>query len=204
MTVESENFDDIFAQKFSAETLTGNLATLVGLREEESGPFSLDNIQNLIENSKEFLSEHLPWVDTYTIEEIKSRVRGWIMAEKCFYGCCWGIIKTIGKEQKLAGFIMIEVFLKNRSATLSYWLGKDFAGQGIMSEAVGIVSEFAFEKLGLNRLELSTAVNNPKSAAVAKRCGFTQEGICRAFEFNKGAFIDHIRFSKLASDNRLL
>jgi ribosomal-protein-serine acetyltransferase len=69
-----------------------------------------------------------------------------------------------------------------------------------MTESVKLITRFAFERLKLNRLELLVSVHNGKSAAVAKRCGFTEEGINRDFELINGKFVDHRRFSLLARD----
>jgi ribosomal-protein-serine acetyltransferase len=100
----------------------------------------------------------------------------------------------------MAGAIMMDVKLSNRSATLSYWLFKDYTGQGLMTESVKLLSAYAFATLKLNRLELLVSVHNDKSTAVAKRCGFKEEGICRDFELINGKFVDHRRFSLLARD----
>ena len=69
-----------------------------------------------------------------------------------------------------------------------------------MTEAVKLLSAYAFTTLKLNRLELMIAVHNEKSTAVARRCGFTEEGVCRDFELINGNFVDHRRFSLLARD----
>jgi ribosomal-protein-serine acetyltransferase len=60
---------------------------------------------------------------------------------------------------------------------------------------------FCFETLGLNRLEITAAVQNYASIGVARRCGFKEEGVSRDFECLRGQFHDHLRLSKLARDN---
>ena len=95
---------------------------------------------------------------------------------------------------------MMEINLRNHSATLSYWLAKPFTGQGLMTESVKLIIRFSFEHLKLNRLELLVSVHNTKSAAVATRCGFTEEGVNRDFELINGKFVDHRRYSLLARD----
>lgn len=62
---------------------------------------------------------------------------------------------------------------------IGYWLHKDFGGQGYMTEAVERMSVWAFETLGMVRLAIECDVRNEKSAAVARRCGYTQEGHLR-------------------------
>ena len=62
---------------------------------------------------------------------------------------------------------------------MGYWLHQDFGGHGYMTEAVERMSIWAFEALGMVRLAIECDVLNEKSAAVARRCGYTQEGHLR-------------------------
>ena len=116
-------------------------------------------------------------------------------------GACWGIFEKVANaDLKIAGCIMLGwVQWKNRSATVSYWLGQDFCGRGLATEALLLVAGESFA-MGLNRLELTSSVNNLKSVAVARRAGFQEEGVCREYELLHGHFEDHIRFSLLARD----
>jgi ribosomal-protein-serine acetyltransferase len=132
-------------------------------------------------------------------------------------GACWGIFEKASQKiandgafegacanapasLKIAGCITLGwVQWKNRSATVSYWLGQDFCGRGLATEALLLVTGEAFA-MGLNRLELTSSVNNPKSIAVAHRAGFQEEGLCREYERIHDHFEDHIRFSLLAKD----
>ena len=197
-----ENFEDFFTETFETATLKGELVTLRGVRETASGPSSAENIYNAIENSRAFLTEHLPWIQETDIFDLKKRIRTWVLNERFGQGGCWLIFKNTptNPEGEFAGSIMMEINLRNHSATLSYWLTQPFTRQGLMTESVKLITRFTFEKLKLNRLELLVSVYNDKSAAVAKRCGFTEEGICRDFELINGKFVDHRRFSLLARD----
>ena len=201
-----ENFEDFFTEAFETATLKGEHVTLKGVRENGSGPASAENIFATIENSRDFLAEHLPWIPETDIFDLKKRIRSWVLNERFGQGGCWLIFKnadeeiTAGDSAPLAGAIMMDVKLSNRSATLSYWLCKEFTGQGLMTEAVKLLSAFAFATLKLNRLELLVSVYNGKSAAVAARCGFMEEGINRDYELINGKFVDHRRFSLLARD----
>lgn len=162
----------------------------------------------LIDESRDFLSEHLPWPDECrSVEDVASRIESWDMQAQMANGACWGIFEKVAAEksgepphEKIAGCIMLGwVQWKHRSATVSYWLGKSYCGRGLATEALLLVAGEAFA-MGLNRLELSASVNNPKSAAVARRAGFSEEGICREYERIHGHFEDHLRFSLLTKD----
>ena len=116
-------------------------------------------------------------------------------------GACWGIFEKVDGGLRVAGCIVLGwVQWAHLSASVSYWLGEKFTGRGLATEALRLVSRFAFTELGLHRLEVSASVSNVDSQNVAVRAGFTQEGVSRDFERINGIFEDHVRFSRLASD----
>lgn len=197
-----DNFEDFFTETFETATLSGELVTLRGVKENAIGQASAENIFEAICNSRDFLMEHLPWIPETDIFDLKKRIRSWVLNERFGQGGCWLIFRNnpYTSEGLFAGSIMMEVNLRNHSATLSYWLAKPFTGQGLMTESVKLITKFAFERLKLNRLELLVSIHNEKSAAVARRCGFVEEGINRDFELINGKFVDHRRFSLLARD----
>lgn len=201
-----DNFEDFFTATFETATLANSVVTLKGVRENSEGSTSAESIMLAIEKSRTHLTEYLPWIRDTDVFDIKKRIRSWVLNERFAQGGCWLIFKnsesevSAGPASPMAGAIMMDVKLSNRSATLSYWLFKDYTGQGLMTESVKLLSAYAFATLKLNRLELLVSVHNNKSTAVAKRCGFKEEGICRDFELIDGKFVDHRRFSLLARD----
>jgi RimJ/RimL family protein N-acetyltransferase len=62
---------------------------------------------------------------------------------------------------------------------VGYWCRTSRCGAGIATEAVNALSELAFQKLVVARLELVTDEANSPSRRVADRCGFVLEGILR-------------------------
>lgn len=89
-----------------------------------------------------------------------------------------------------------------QSATLGYWIGLPFARQGMMTEAIGAVSEFAFEQLKLHRLEAACLPANEPSRRVLLKSGFQQEGYAREYLRIAGTWHDHLLFGQLAEDWR--
>jgi ribosomal-protein-serine acetyltransferase len=195
----SDFLDDELCE-FSLQEVEGERVVLRPLGESDVQP-----LFELIESSREFLSEHLPWPvqECCTPEDVSAKIDAWDLQAQMANGACWGIFEKSASSSdglKIAGCIMLGwVQWKNRSGTVSYWLGQDFCGRGLATEALLLVAGEAFA-MGLNRLELTSSVNNPKSVAVARRAGFTEEGVCREYEWLHGHFEDHIRFSLLAKD----
>ena len=69
---------------------------------------------------------------------------------------------------------------------IGYWLRTRFAGQGYMTEAVGCITDFAFDRLGARRVEIRCDSLNRRSARVAERAGFCLEGELRNAEVGPG------------------
>lgn len=66
-----------------------------------------------------------------------------------------------------------------RRAEIGYWLAPEARGHGIMSRAVGLVLDAAFEVLGLRSVRWCADVENWTSWRVAWRHGFRREGVVR-------------------------
>jgi len=90
------------------------------------------------------------------------------------------------------------------SATVGYWLGKEHRGQSIMTEAVQILVEYAFDPqgLGLTRIHWESFVGNYGSAFVARRNGFHFEGTLRQSVVHRGTRVDTWHATLLSSDDR--
>jgi RimJ/RimL family protein N-acetyltransferase len=59
-----------------------------------------------------------------------------------------------------------------RAADVGYWLAAPARGRGVASRAVRLVASWAFDTIGLERLELRAVEHNHPSRAVAERTGF--------------------------------
>lgn len=82
-----------------------------------------------------------------------------------------------------------------QNASLGYYVGKPYAGQGYMTEGLRAAVQFAFKNLGLHRLEANIQPNNAPSINLVKRCGFQHEGFSPRFLFIAGAWRDHERWA---------
>jgi RimJ/RimL family protein N-acetyltransferase/GrpB-like predicted nucleotidyltransferase (UPF0157 family) len=67
-------------------------------------------------------------------------------------------------------------------ASIGYWVVPSDRGAGAAGRALAAVSTFAFETLGVPRLELSIEPSNTASIRAAERGGFRREGLRRAGE----------------------
>ena len=89
-----------------------------------------------------------------------------------------------------------------QAATLGYWMGAPFAGRGVMTLAVGLVLDHAFDELGLRRIEAACVPSNAASIRVLERNGFQREGYARRYLRIAGEWRDHLLHAVLRDDPR--
>ncbi len=63
-------------------------------------------------------------------------------------------------------------------------------GRGVGTEALGLMEQFAFRTLGLERLELEVHMHNQAALRCYEKAGFKLEGVKRHAFFSDGAFCD--------------
>ncbi|WP_404451390.1 GNAT family N-acetyltransferase [Virgibacillus necropolis] len=66
-----------------------------------------------------------------------------------------------------------------RKFEIGYWADTRFSGHGYMTEAVAGLTEFTFNELQANRVQIQCDTRNSKSCAIPERLGFELEGIIR-------------------------
>lgn len=82
------------------------------------------------------------------------------------------------------------------SAFLGYKLDKDYLNRGYMSSAVELLTKYAFEKLGLHRIEANVMPKNKASLRVLEKNGFVNEGISKYYLNINGIWEDHYSHGK--------
>lgn len=88
----------------------------------------------------------------------------------------------------------------NRKASIGYWLGERWRGNGLMSEAVACLVKYGFQALGLNRIEIRVAPENERSRRIPERLGFREEGHLRQAEWLYDHFVDHVVYGLVRTD----
>ena len=86
------------------------------------------------------------------------------------------------------------------SASLGYWLGINFQGQGLMQEGVRAVCDWAFNNLHLHRIEAGILASNLRSRKVLESNGFREEGHAEKYLEIAGVRRDHVLFALVRRD----
>lgn len=154
-----------------------------------------EEIFRATEANRAYLREWLPWVDsTRSVEDTRAFVARSLEQIRFSDGFQCRIVSQ-GKFAGMVGYLYHD--WKNLRTEIGYWLRQDLQGHGIMTRATKALVDFAFENLGLNRVEIRAATNNRRSRAVPERLGFVQEGVLREAAWLNDHFIDLVVYAKL-------
>ena len=110
------------------------------------------------------------------------------------------IIET--KEDGAIGVAtLLDIDWKNRMAQHGIKLAKkDIRGKGYGTDTVMAIMRYAFDELGLNRLNGSWFPENIPSKTMYMKCGWKEEGSRRNYIFKHGEYRDLVETGILASD----
>jgi ribosomal-protein-serine acetyltransferase len=102
------------------------------------------------------------------------------------------------EEAASGGLLGIE--WEPRKTGIGYWLAEEHQGRGLMTRAVQAVTDYAFDELELNRVEIQAGRDNRRSRAIPERLGFQQEGVLRDYERVGDRYLDIVVYALLAGE----
>jgi RimJ/RimL family protein N-acetyltransferase len=87
-----------------------------------------------------------------------------------------------------------------RTVELGYVVAPHARGRGVATEALRLLTDWAFSELGAERAELLISVDNAASKTVARRGGYVLEGVLRSMHVKQGVREDLEIWSRLPTD----
>lgn len=166
-----------------------------GIELREWAPGDAEEAFAEIDQNRDRLRDWFPWVDATTSP---ADVRAFI--ERC--------VASEGKQRSfgiyvdgvLAGNIGLGLNDDN-AAELGYWISGAFEGRGLITAAARELMRYGFGQRGFRRIQLTAAVENEPSRAVAERLGMTQEGVLRkAGRIRDDRYLDLVMYSILREE----
>lgn len=158
---------------------------MVTIREwEESDAEALAELLNdkrILDN----LRDGLPY--PYTVSDALWYINSCLSADKNNTFCF-----AIVYNGKVVGSIGIfrQDNIHFKTAELGYYIGVEFWGKGIMTEAVRLACKHVFDKTDIVRIYAEPFAENTASCRVLEKNGFVLEGILRKNAYKNGVFRD--------------
>lgn len=151
---------------------------------------------SLIDKNRTYLRRWLPFIDVTTAvadsEAYLSSVEEQAERNPVF------VIRFYGKLVGLVGFK--DTDYDNLRTEIGYWLAENFQHKGIMTSCVRTLVDFAFNDMGMHRIQIRVAEGNTASRRIPLRLGFQKEGVERDGEMlEPGRFVNLETFSLIVN-----
>lgn len=146
------------------------------------------------------VTKYLRWQPHKSVEESKEILAKWIASYQ--HQCCynWAIVPK-GYGKVIGSITIISMNEDARRCKVGYCIGKNFWGQGIMTEALRAVVHYLLIEVNFNRVQAMHHLDNIASGKVMKKVGMQYEGVLREYSLdNKGMVKDLGLYSVLKSD----
>lgn len=160
-------------------------------------PVSADDANDLIAANLASIALHEPWVSP-----CRDHVSFIAYLARCDGERTVGLIARERESGRIVGVVNISEIVRGLflNAYLGYYGAAGMNGRGLMSEAVALAVTYAFQTLGLHRVEANIQPGNQASLALAQRLGFRKEGYSPRYLKIGGEWRDHERWAMLAEE----
>lgn len=113
-----------------------------------------------------------------------------------------GVHLAIEVGGEAAGGISLEpqTDIERIGAEVGFWLGTALWGRGVMTQAVGALSEWALNRGDWLRLYASVFETNPASMRVLEKAAFRREGVLRNSAIKDGRVLDRVLYARVRDD----
>jgi RimJ/RimL family protein N-acetyltransferase len=136
-----------------------------------------------------------------TAAEAEDWVERWNGRWRKQTGASWAIVDRRNSRLVLGQIAFRSLYRADGLAELSCWIAPAARRRHLATEATRILSQWAFNELGLERLEIVHSTYNPVSCPVALAAGFRIEGVKRRLQRHADGFHDMCLHSRIRSDD---
>jgi RimJ/RimL family protein N-acetyltransferase len=154
------------------ESISGKLITVRAYQEEH-----IEKLYAAAAESIPELSRYETWCRTgFSIEDATKYVR-WCIEGRLQKKAYYFAVEHLATGEFLGSCGLSDILEEHRRAAMGFWVRSSQTRRGYATEAARIIGRLAFDDLGLDRIDLETAVDNIASRRVIEKLGCIFEGI---------------------------
>lgn len=113
-----------------------------------------------------YLSAAVPW--PYPENGVEDFLKKVILPIQGNDRWLWGLFLKTNPNEMIGG---VDLWRQGRPEHRGFWLARKLWGQGLMTEAVAPIVEYAFTELGFEKLIFSNALGNLRSRRIKEKTG---------------------------------
>jgi len=177
------------------QDLTDGVVRLRAYRDDDADALA-EAVRESATDTGRWLAWARPDYDTATAQDwIRLCKQAWLLGDGFEM-----LIVNAQTERFLGGMGVNQRHREHRFANLGYWLRSSAQGKGYVTRAGALALRFAFETVGLTRIEIVAAHDNLASRRAAERIGGTFEGMLRNRLLVQGEAVDSAMYSVIPED----
>ncbi|HET9103232.1 MAG TPA: GNAT family protein [Solirubrobacteraceae bacterium] len=105
------------------------------------------------------------------------------------------------RDAALLGSVLVFQFhRRHRRCEVGFWVARHARRTGVGRRAVALAIDWAFDGVGVERIEMTTTPENPVIPSFARSLGFAYEGCLRGRNLERGARVDTLHFGLLRDE----
>jgi RimJ/RimL family protein N-acetyltransferase len=105
-----------------------------------------------------------------------------------------------GSDTAIGIFQLRELEPGFQTAEWGFAIGSPYWGTGVFQKGAELVINFAFETVGVHRLEARAAVKNGRGNGALRKIGAVREGVLRKSFYRHGEYLDQVLWTILDDD----
>jgi RimJ/RimL family protein N-acetyltransferase len=130
------------------------------------------------------------------------RFIGWTLRQRTAGSYVCFAVTLRGFDTAIGIFQIRELQPGFGTAEWGFAIGSPFWGTGVFQDGAEMVIDFAFDTIGVNRLEARAAVLNGRGNGALQKVGAVQECVLRKSFLRNGQYLDQVLYAILDSDRR--
>ncbi|MFA6451708.1 MAG: GNAT family N-acetyltransferase [bacterium] len=170
------------------------------IRLRPNRPDDAEDIFEAVAESKKELRPWIPWChENYSIEDTRTWLAG--RDDEWKKGINYDLaIEDADTGAYIGGTGVVNIAPAHKRGEIGYWVRTSRSGRGIAVAAARLCARFAFEELGLKRVEIIIATDNSRSHRVAEKLGAKFESVRRNYYNLNGVQRNAAAYSLIPGD----
>jgi [ribosomal protein S5]-alanine N-acetyltransferase len=130
------------------------------------------------------------------------RFIGWAHRQRAAGAYACFAVTVAGYDTAIGIFQVRSTDADFRLAEWGFAIGSEFWGAGLFQDGARLVLDFAFDTVGVHRLEARAAVKNGRGNGALQKMGATQECVLRKSFMKNGEYLDQVLYAMIDTDWR--